>query len=61
MKTHDKCLACFRRQAAEACIMAGLSAGQRKDAIAAVKQKIASFPTDHPPVEMAADIHELVR
>jgi damage-control phosphatase, subfamily I len=41
--------------------MAGVSAGEQKQVIGAVKQKIASFPTDHPPVEMAADIHELVR
>lgn len=41
--------------------MAGLSAGQQEQVIGAVRQKIASFPTDHPPVEMAADIHELVR
>lgn len=41
--------------------MAGLSAGEQKQVMGAVNQKIASFPTDHPPVEMAADIHELVR
>jgi uncharacterized protein with ATP-grasp and redox domains len=61
MKTSEKCLVCFQRQAAEACAMAGLSPDQQARATDAVKQKIASFPTDHPPVEMAADIHALVR
>ena len=41
--------------------MAGLARHKQKEAIAAVDAQIASFPTDHPPVEMAADIHERVR
>jgi len=41
--------------------MAGLSDSDRTEVLAAVQKKISRFPRDHPPVEMARDIHALVR
>ena len=41
--------------------MAGLCVSEQERVLEAVRGKIASFPADHPPAEMARDIHELVR
>ena len=61
MKTHPQCVECFERQASDACLMAGVSTELYKQIMERVREKIKSFPEDHPPVEMAGDIHELVR
>lgn len=41
--------------------MAGLGAAEQARVLKAVRERIASFRPDHPPVEMARDIHALVR
>lgn len=61
MKTYEKCLICFERQASDACEMAGLSADERDRVMREVREKIKSFPLDHPPVEMARGIHLAMR
>lgn len=60
MRTNRQCLQCFERQTADVCALAGLSDGKRDRAVAEVRRKIAAFPSDHPPVEMAGDIHAWV-
>ncbi len=61
MKTYEQCLKCFERQAADACAMAALAADDTDRLLAAVREKIVSFPRNHCPVEMAVEIHKLVR
>ncbi|MFW5996910.1 MAG: damage-control phosphatase ARMT1 family protein [Lentisphaeria bacterium] len=61
MKTHPQCVECFERQASDACLMADVSTELYKQIMESVRRKIKNFPSDHPPVEMASDIHELVR
>lgn len=61
MRTYEKCLKCFERQTADACDMAGISPNERERVMRKVRDKIQSFPLDHPPVEMARDIHLVMR
>jgi uncharacterized protein with ATP-grasp and redox domains len=61
MKTYEPCLKCFQRQAEDACRMSRLDAAQTRKLLRRVRRRIASFPRTKSPVEMAADIHALVR
>jgi len=61
MKTYEKCLLCFERQAADVCAMSKLGKKQTEAVLLAVQSKIAAFPREYPPIRIAIDIHDLVR
>lgn len=61
MKTYEQCLQCFQRQAADACRISRLDAEQTGKLLRLVQKRIKSFPRTRSPVEMAAEIHALVR
>ena len=61
MRTYDECFPCFERQASDACGLCAMTAEQTAGVIESVRARLRSFPGSHSPVEMAVEIHELVR
>jgi damage-control phosphatase, subfamily I len=61
MKTYDECLKCFERQAKDACRISHISVEQTRYLLQKVRKKIKTFSRSHPPVEMAAELHALIR
>ena len=61
MKTYEKCLSCFERQAADVCALSKLGLKETAAILSTVRTKIKAFPLHHPPIRMAIEIHELVR
>lgn len=61
MKTYQQCLECFKRQAKDACKIAGLSKEETFLICDRINREINSFPNERPPVEMAKIIHRTVR
>ena len=61
MRTYEECFPCFERQASEACALCGLSRKATADVLDSVRVRMHAFPRSHSPVEMAVEIHELVR
>ena len=61
MRTYKKCLLCFERQAADVCVMSKLDEKQTQTVLHAVRAKIKTFSCNRPPIEMAVDIHDLIR
>ena len=61
MRTYKECFPCFERQASEACGLCAMSQDATARVLEAVRARLQSFPRSHSPVEMAAEIHALVR
>jgi uncharacterized protein with ATP-grasp and redox domains len=61
MRTYEKCLSCFERQASDCCAISRLDTVQTSRVLNAVRRTIASFSRLRSPVEMAVQIHKTVR
>ena len=61
MKTYEECFPCFERQASEACALCAMSPETTAEVLESVRTRMCAFPPTHSPVEMAAEIHEVVR
>lgn len=61
MRTCEECFPCFERQASEACSLCGMTPKATADVLDSVRTKMHTFSLAHSPVEMAVEIHELVR
>jgi len=61
MRTYDECFPCLERQASDACGLCAMDAEQTAGVVESVGARLRSFPRSHSPVEMAVEIHELVR
>ena len=61
MKTYDECLPCFERQTSEACALCGMDREATADVLDSVRRRMHAFPRSHSPVEMAVEIHQMVR
>lgn len=61
MRTYDECFPCFERQAAEACALCSMDSKATADLLESVRGRMRLFAHSHSPVEMAAEIHALVR
>ena len=61
MKTYEECFPCFERQASDACGLCAMSRGATAEVLESVRTRMRAFPRTHSPVEMAVEIHEVVR
>jgi len=61
MRTYKECFPCFERQASEACGLCAMSREATGEVLQSVRIRMGKFPHSHSPVEMAVEIHEVVR
>lgn len=61
MKTYSDCISCFERQVRDVCDAASLGTEKSSEVMDSVRNRIQSFSMDRMPIEMAVEIHDLVR
>lgn len=61
MRTYTDCISCFERQVRDVCESAALGAEKSSEVMESVRERIKSFSMDSMPIEMAVEIHDLVR
>ena len=61
VKTHNSCYSCFKRQAEELCARARLDEKDVQNVMNSLERLIKVFSSSRMPVEMAVQIHDLVK